>query len=44
MTPGEKRATWRRITLEATAWRFGRYADRALEKKEEPPALPAAEN
>ena len=24
-------ATWRRITQEAPAWRFGRYADRALE-------------
>lgn len=33
MTPVEKRRTWRRITLEATAWRFGRYADRALENK-----------
>lgn len=31
MTPFEKRSTWRRITLEASAWRFGRYADRALE-------------
>lgn len=31
MTPAEKRHTWRRITQEATAWRFGRYADRALE-------------
>jgi len=29
MTPGEKRATWRRITMEATAWRFNRYAERA---------------
>jgi len=29
MTPAEKRATWRRITLEATAWRFNRYAERA---------------
>lgn len=28
MSPAEKRATWRRITLEATAWRFNRYADR----------------
>jgi len=27
-----KRGTWRRITAEGTAWRFGRYADRALEK------------
>jgi hypothetical protein len=29
MTPAEKRATWRRITQEATAWRFNRYAERA---------------
>jgi hypothetical protein len=28
MTPGEKRATWRRITQEGTAWRFNRYAER----------------
>ena len=33
MTAVEKRGTWRRITQEATAWRFGRYADRALERK-----------
>ncbi|MDB5885509.1 MAG: hypothetical protein JWR74_1680 [Polaromonas sp.] len=33
MTPVEKRGTWLRITREATAWRFGRYADRALERK-----------
>ena len=31
MTPAAKRSTWRRITQEATAWRFNRYADRALE-------------
>ena len=31
MTPGEKRATWRRITMEDTAWRFNRYAERARE-------------
>ncbi len=31
MTPGEKRATWRRITLQADAWRFNRYAERAAE-------------
>ena len=36
MTPVEKRSTWRRITLEATAWRFGRYADRALENNKRP--------
>jgi len=29
MSPGDKRATWRRITHEATAWRFNRYAERA---------------
>ncbi len=31
MTPGEKRRTWRRITMEGTAWRFTRYAERARE-------------
>ncbi len=30
MTPAEKRATWRRITVESSAWRFNRYAERAL--------------
>ena len=29
MTPTEKRQTWRRITMEDTAWRFNRYAERA---------------
>ena len=29
MTPAEKRHTWRRITLEASAWRFNRYAERS---------------
>lgn len=28
MEPVEKRATWRRITKEGTAWRFNRYAER----------------
>src|SRR5436309_1104513 len=37
MTPAEKRATWRRITMEATAWRFNKYAERAREA----PAPPA---
>lgn len=32
MRPAEKRATWRRITLSADAWRFNRYAERASEK------------
>lgn len=31
MSPGEKRVTWRRITLEGDSWRFNRYAERALE-------------
>ena len=35
MSPAGKRQTWRRITLDATSWRFGRYAERALEKKPE---------
>jgi len=26
-----KRQTWRRITLDAQAWRFNRYAERAIE-------------
>ena len=29
MSPAEKRAVWRRIMLQATAWRFNRYAERA---------------
>ena len=33
MTPGEKRQVWHRITREGTAWRFNRYAERALENK-----------
>jgi uncharacterized protein len=28
MTPGEKRQVWRRITLQGSAWRFNRYAER----------------
>ncbi len=28
-TPAQKRVVWRRITQEATAWRFNRYAERA---------------
>ncbi len=31
MGPAAKRVTWRRISLEATAWRFNRYAERATE-------------
>ena len=29
MSPVQKRATWRRITLQGDAWRFNRYAERA---------------
>jgi predicted Fe-S protein YdhL (DUF1289 family) len=29
MSPAAKRAVWRRITLDASAWRFNRYAERA---------------
>ena len=38
MTPGEKRATWRRITMEDAAWRFNRYAERAVEGAAPAPA------
>jgi len=30
-TPAQKRSVWRRITMEGTAWRFNRYAERARE-------------
>ena len=33
MTPGEKRQTWRRITLEGSAWRFNTHAERAVENR-----------
>jgi predicted Fe-S protein YdhL (DUF1289 family) len=32
MSPAEKRATWRRITLQGDAWRFNRYRERAAER------------
>jgi predicted Fe-S protein YdhL (DUF1289 family) len=31
MRPAQKREAWRRITLEASAWRFNRYSERATE-------------
>ena len=31
MSPGSKRAVWRRITLHGDSWRFNRYAERAKE-------------
>ncbi len=30
-SPAQKRAVWRRITRQGTAWRFNRYAERAQE-------------
>ena len=38
MTPVEKRTVWRRITLEHSAWRFNRYAERAAEGASRTPA------
>ncbi len=38
MSPAEKRDTWRRITLDNTAWRFNRYGERAVEDKNAPGA------
>ena len=35
MRPVEKRQTWRRISMEDTAWRFNKYAERAAEGKSE---------
>ena len=35
MGPVEKRQTWRRISMEDTAWRFNKYAERAVEDKAE---------
>jgi len=32
MRPAQKRATWRRISQEALAWRFNRYSERAVER------------
>lgn len=43
-SPAEKRRVWRRITLEHSAWRFNRYAERAAEGTVTPAAAqgPAA--
>ncbi|MFN3438361.1 MAG: DUF3717 domain-containing protein [Acidovorax sp.] len=38
MSPAEKRSVWRRITLEHSAWRFNRYAERAAEGPSAGPA------
>ncbi len=34
MSAGEKRAVWRRITVDGTSWRFNRYAERAAEDRQ----------
>lgn len=33
LSPFAKRDVWRRITLEASSWRFNRYAERAQERE-----------
>ena len=42
MSPAEKRATWRRITIEGDAWRFNRYRERAAEGSAPNTPRPAA--
>jgi len=36
MAAPDKRATWRRITLERSAWRFNKYSERAAEGAAQP--------
>ena len=43
MSAGEKRAVWRRITLEGTSWRFNRYAERAAEDRQQARAAALAQ-
>ena len=40
MSPSEKRIVWRRITMEDSAWRFNKYAERAHEKAAAASAAP----
>ena len=35
MRPAQKRHTWRRITMENSAWRFNKYAERATEARQD---------
>jgi uncharacterized protein len=42
MSPAEKRGTWRRITMAHSAWRFNKYAERALEMANQKAAPEAA--
>jgi predicted Fe-S protein YdhL (DUF1289 family) len=41
LSPARKRQVWRRITLQASAWRFNRYAERAGAASGQPQAEPA---
>ncbi len=43
MSPAEKRATWRRITLQSEAWRFNKYAERAAEGRAPSPGPKATD-
>ncbi len=40
LSPGDKRDVWHRITMEGTAWRFNRYAERAGASQAEPTTSP----
>ena len=42
MSPADKRTVWRRITLQATAWRFNRYAERVQRPRGAVPAETSA--
>ena len=42
LSPAAKRSTWHRITQEGTAWRFNKYAERAVERKDLEPKQPLA--
>ena len=43
MSAGEKRAVWRRISLEGTSWRFNKYAERAAEDRQQTQAAAEAQ-
>lgn len=43
LSPVHKRAVWRRITLDGSAWRFNRYAERAQQTATRSSAGPAAD-
>lgn len=44
MSAGEKRAVWRRISLEGTSWRFNKYAERAAEHRQQAKAAAEAQS